>query len=161
MSIEEFPGCPCLSSAWGIIPHFSSRSILRTVDFYTKKLHFNLGGVDPSPPTSPSGVPSDTEPVFEPNFCSVAIGVPAIRGNIYFFKTDPDDKVFHPSRAMIALGTQAVDEYYETLKKAGEVEIVDEIADKPWGYRQFAIKDPDGNVVQFFRFLEGGNPGPE
>lgn len=93
--------------------------------------------------------------------CSVAVGVPAIRGNIYFFKTDPEEQTFHPSRAMIALGTEAVDQYYETLKREGEVEIVDEIADKPWGYRQFTIKDPDGNQIQFFRFLEGGNPGPE
>lgn len=161
MSIEEFPGYPYLATAWGIIPHFSSRSIPRTIEFYTKKLHFNLGGTDISPSTSPSLVPSEAEAVPEPNMCSVAVGVPAIRGNIYFFKADPEEQTFHPSRAMIALGTEAVDQYYETLKREGEVEIVDEIADKPWGYRQFTIKDPDGNQLQFFRFLEGGNPGLE
>lgn len=134
-------------TAWGCIPHFPSRSIPATVEYYTNVLHFMLGGVDPE----------DSD---EPNMCSVAIGIPAIRGNIYLFKTEPGPD-FHPGTAMIAMGPEAVDQYYELLKRKGRAEIVDEIEDKPWGYRQFMIRDPDGNRIQFFRFLEGGNPGPE
>lgn len=39
--------------------------------------------------------------------------------------------------------------------------IVEKLEDKEWGYRQFAVKDDDGNVLTSFKFLEGGNPGTE
>ncbi|KEF54153.1 uncharacterized protein A1O9_09948 [Exophiala aquamarina CBS 119918] len=134
-----------LNTAWGVIPHFPSSSVRRTVKFYTEDLHFKLGGIDP-------------ENADEPNMCSVGIGIGAMKGNIYLFQTK-DGETFHPATAMIALGTEAVDEYYDLLKKEGRVNIVDAIKDQPWGYRQFTIEDPDGNKLQFFRFLEGGNPG--
>ena len=132
-------------TAWGIIPHFPSSSITQTVQFYTEKLHFRLGGVHP-------------EETDSPHMCSLYVGTGAVTGNIYFFKCE-EGEVLHPATAMIALGTQAVDHYHDMLKAAGNVEIIDPIEDKPWGYRQFTIRDPDGNKLQFFRFLEGGNPG--
>lgn len=142
---EKMTARSILNTAWGCIPHFPSSSIPRTHKFYTEELHFESGGVHPE----------DTD---EPYMCSVAIGIGAMKGNIYFFKCEPD-KTLHPATAMIALGTEAVDQYHDLLKKSGKVEIVDPIEDKPWGYRQFTIQDPDGNKIQFFRFLEGGNPG--
>lgn len=134
-----------LNTAWGTIPHFPCRSVRQTVQFYTEDLHFELGGIDP-------------EDAPDPNMCSVAIGKPAIRGNIYLFKA-AEGAPLYPSTAMMALGTDAVDQYHDLLRREGRVTIVEPIADKPWGYRQFAILDPDGNKIQFFRFLEGGNPG--
>ncbi|ETN41931.1 uncharacterized protein HMPREF1541_03870 [Cyphellophora europaea CBS 101466] len=133
-------------TAWGLVPHFPSSSIRDTVNFYTNDLHFQLGGIDP-------------EDADEPNMCSVFIGIGAMKGNIYFFQSQPGEKL-HPAKAMIALGTEAVDEYHDLLKAEGKVRIVDPVEDKPWGYRQFEVEDPDGNRLQFFRFLEGGNPGP-
>ncbi len=38
-----------------------------------------------------------------------------------------------------------VDATYQQLVDAG-ANIVDDIENKPWGIRQFTIKDPDGNV---------------
>lgn len=134
-----------LNTAWGLISHFPTRSVRRTVKFYTEDLHFELGGINPE----------DTD---EPDMCSVYIGIGAMKGNIYLFQTK-DGETCHPATAMIALGTEAVDEYHDLLKKEGRVNIVDAIKDQPWGYRQFTIEDPDGNKLQFFRFLEGGNPG--
>ncbi|KAK5044639.1 hypothetical protein LTR84_010653 [Exophiala bonariae] len=134
-----------LNTAWGVIPHFSSSSVARSVKFYTEDLHFNLGGIDP-------------EDAAEPNMCSVAIGIGAMKGNIYLFQNNTGESL-SPSTAMIALGTEAVDQYYDLLQAEGRVKIVDPIKDQPWGYRQFTIEDPDGNKIQFFRFLEGGNPG--
>lgn len=134
-----------LDTAWGVIPHFPSSSVRRTVKFYTEDLHFKLGGINP-------------EDADEPEMCSVYIGIGAMKGNIYLFQTQADETL-RPSTAMIALGTEAVDQYHDLLKKEGRVKIVDPIKDQPWGYRQFAIEDPDGNKLQFFRFLEGGNPG--
>lgn len=89
--------------------------------------------------------------------CSVAIGKKS-DANIYLFKTTAG---FTPSAAMIAMGTKQLDEYYQLLLDEGKVEISMRIEDQPWGYRQFEIKDCDGNRLQFFKFLEGGNPGTE
>lgn len=50
---------------------------------------------------------------------------------------------------------------YNTIKVKRSDVIQDAVQDQPWGYRQFAITDPDGNTLTFFRFLEGGNPGEE
>lgn len=134
-----------LNTAWGTISHFPCRSVRATARFYTEDLHFELGGINP-------------EDAAEPDMCSVAIGRPAIRGNIYLFKVE-DGKALNPGTAMIALGTEAVDQYHDLLREEGRVTIIEPIADQPWGYRQFAIQDIDGNKIQFFRFLEGGNPG--
>lgn len=45
-----------------------------------------------------------------------------------------------------------LDALFETYKAHG-VEIVAEPQDKPWGFREFAIKDDNGHVLIFGRFL--------
>jgi len=134
-------------SAWKIIPQFHSRSINETVKFYTEELSFELGGVHPDDGGTP-----------EPTFCSVFVGRKA-DANIYFFQTNAHE--FQACEAMIALGTTELDEYYDRLKSGGRVAITEPIEDTEWGYRQFTIKDNDGNRLTFFKFLEGGNPGEE
>jgi uncharacterized glyoxalase superfamily protein PhnB len=48
--------------------------------------------------------------------------------------------------------------HYERLEKGG-IEIVDPIADRPWGQREFTVADPLGNWLSFWRALDadGGN----
>ncbi|KAF5860193.1 hypothetical protein ETB97_001836 [Aspergillus alliaceus] len=133
-------------SAWKVIPMFHSTSVSLTVRFYTEILGFELGGVKPEDGTS------------ELFFCSVFIGKKA-EANFYFLKVSAEE--FKPSEAMIALGTRELDEYYQYLKGHKEVQIVQDIEDMEWGFRQFTIKDSDGNRLTFFKFLEGGNPGEE
>lgn len=135
-----------LRSAWKIIPHFPCTSVVATVKFYTENLHFDLGGVHP-----------DDCPIEEATMCSVAIGLKAA-ANMYLFKKAPP---FEPSATMIAMGTHQLDKYYQILVEEGKVEISMPIEDQLWGYRQFEIKDIDGNRIQFFKFIEGGNPGTE
>lgn len=133
-------------SAWKVIPMFHSTSVSLTVRFYTEILGFELGGVKPEDGTS------------ELYFCSVFIGKRA-DANFYFSKVSAEE--FKPSEAMIALGTRELDEYYQYLKGHKEVQIAEDIEDMEWGFRQFTIKDNDGNRLTFFKFLEGGNPGEE
>ncbi|KAM0322193.1 hypothetical protein ACHAQA_009683 [Verticillium albo-atrum] len=133
-----------LKSAWKIIPSLQSKSIENTVKFYTEELGFFLGGTEPSEGT--------------PYFCSVAAG-PKAAANIYFFHATAEE--FKAGGAMIAVGTDEVDAFYNYLKTREAVKIAEEIEDKPWGYRQFSILDQDGNRLTFFRFLEGGNPGKD
>ena len=51
-----------------------------------------------------------------------------------------------------------LDAQYELLEKGG-IEIVDPIADRPWGQREFTVADPYGNWLSFWRALDadGGN----
>ncbi|KAF4759799.1 hypothetical protein HAV15_005643 [Penicillium sp. str.  len=133
-----------LKSAWKVIPMFQSRSIPLTIQFYTEKLGFELASVNPEEGSS------------EQTFCSLFIGRKA-DANFYFSKATTGN--FTPSQAMIALGTSQLDEYYNHLRSLDDVEIVEDVEDTPWGYRQFSIKDNDGNILTFFKFLKGGNPG--
>lgn len=135
-----------ISSAWKVIPGLKSRDIQATVKFYTDELRFTLGGMHHD---------SDDEP---PTFLSVFVGAKAVV-NIYYDKCDPKD--FTPGWVLIAMGTGQIDQYYQALVSTGRVEIEEEIRDRPWGYRQFSVKDVDGNKLTFFRFLEGGNPGAQ
>lgn len=135
-----------LASAWKVIPALKSRNIEATVNFYIEQLHFDLGGTHADADHGP------------PTFASVFKGDKAVV-NLYHFLCDGDN--FVPGWVMIALGTAQIDEYYEALVREGSVNIVEPVEDKPWGYRQFSIKDQDGNKLTFFRFLEGGNPGTD
>ncbi|KAE8164392.1 pyridoxal phosphate-dependent transferase [Aspergillus tamarii] len=129
-----------------VIPVFQCTSISRTVQFYTEILGFELGSVKPEDESS------------ELTFCSVFMGKKA-DANFYFSNVSVEQ--FKASGAMIALGTQELDEYYQYLKGREEVTITEDIEDMPWGFRQFTIRDHDGNRLTFFKFLEGGNPGEE
>ncbi|MHA2029583.1 MAG: VOC family protein [Candidatus Kariarchaeaceae archaeon] len=40
-----------------------------------------------------------------------------------------------------------IDEVYNKLKS--KINIIDEIENKPWGSREFALKDPDGYLLSF------------
>ncbi|KAJ5960455.1 uncharacterized protein N7479_007605 [Penicillium vulpinum] len=135
-----------LKSAWKVIPMFQSRSIPLTIQFYTEKLGFELASVKPEEGSS------------EQTFCSLFIGKKA-DANFYFSKATAED--FTTSQAMIALGTSQLDDYYNYLRCLEDVEIVEDVEDTPWGFRQFSVKDNDGNLLTFFKFLEGGNPGQD
>lgn len=138
-----------IQSAWKVIPGLQSRDIAATCKFYTEELHFELGGMHTE---GDGGIPT---------FLSVAVGKRSVV-NLYHRMWEEDKgEAFHPSWVMIAMGTEQLDEYYNQLLSAGRVEVSDKIADRSWGYRQFSIKDGDGNTLTFFRFLEGGNPGTD
>ncbi|KAK1639323.1 Glyoxalase/Bleomycin resistance protein/Dihydroxybiphenyl dioxygenase [Colletotrichum phormii] len=136
-----------IGSAWKIIPSLSSRNIAATVEFYTSELGFTLGGTK-----------SENDDDSQLYFYSVYAGNKTA-ANIYFFLCD--DNEFHPGGVMIALGTAGLDHFQDLLISRGNVEVVEAIRDTPWGYRQFTIKDNDGNRLTFFKFLEGGNPGTD
>ncbi|EGX46417.1 hypothetical protein TWF173_003817 [Orbilia oligospora] len=131
-----------VDSAWKIIPFFQSRDIHATVLLYTQELGFTLGSE-------------------EPHFASLFAG-PKAASNIYF-SLCREESEFRASSAMLALGTEQHEALYAGLlarrnqSKDETFEIVEEIRDQEWGFRQFSIKDRDGNRLTFFRFLEGSN----
>jgi catechol 2,3-dioxygenase-like lactoylglutathione lyase family enzyme len=148
MASKEFSPEALVASAWKIIPIFPSRDIHATVRLYTQELGFILGSE-------------------KPDFASLGAG-PKAASNIYF-QLYTDGQEFTPSKAMIAMGAEQLDALYTGLQAKQQLKqeetspgsdffkIVEEIEDKPWGFRQFSIADSDGNQIFFFRFLEGSN----
>jgi uncharacterized glyoxalase superfamily protein PhnB len=71
------------------------------------------------------------------------------RTNIYISKkNDPIAKSY------CWIGVDEVDELFAALKANG-ARVVEEPADKPWGYRQFTLEDDTGHNLTFFRFSDG------
>ncbi|KAL8277977.1 hypothetical protein RQP46_009609 [Phenoliferia psychrophenolica] len=138
---------PGQAAVWKIIPFFKSTSIEATVAYYTTHLDFTLGGThshSSEAPRSDGASPPLT-------FASLFMG-PKAEANIYF-STDPSQPV---GRAMIALRPlAALDKLYGDITSEGKADVVKTVQDMAWGYRQFAIRDLDGNTVVFFAFLEG------
>ncbi len=62
---------------------------------------------------------------------------------IFFRETDAE---IHPGTFWIF--AEAIDETYRRLEDLG-AEIVDPISDKPWGLRQFTIRDLHGHLFHF------------
>lgn len=131
-----------IKSARKFIAHWPSKSILDTIEYYRDVLHFKVGSAQYM-----------REGYENPTFVSVCMG-PHCAVNIYFFRRPEGEESLPPGRGMIAMSTEGLEEYYEMLRKEGKVKFVEDIEDKPWGYRQFEIADGDGNTIQFFRFLE-------
>lgn len=49
------------------------------------------------------------------------------------------------------------EELYAVLKPKGVVHPSGTLENEPWGDREFAVSDPDRNLVTFFEPLDGGN----
>lgn len=129
-------------SAHKIIPHLQCASAAAIATFYTAHLHFVLG---------------DLVLNNDPPMASVFMGRRA-EANIYIFETPHSSssgahEPVSPGTVMIGLGKAELEAYYAALVAEGSVEIVHEISDRPWGFRQFDVKDLDGNVLQFFAFM--------
>ena len=55
-----------------------------------------------------------------------------------------------PRGAWIAIEVDDVDRAFEQLR-ARRMRIAEELDDKPWGHRSFAVRDPDGLLVVLFQ----------
>jgi len=52
---------------------------------------------------------------------------------------------------------KGIEKYFQRCKKKG-VQIVEELSDKEWGHKTFAIKDPCGIKLMFAQPIEGFSP---
>ncbi len=121
-------------SAHKIIPHLRCADVTKTAAFYTDHLYFEIGGLKPEVP-----------------MVSVFMGAKA-DANIYIFQ-NPSGERISPGTIIIGLRRAELERYDVALVEEGRVEIVHEIADRPWEFRQFDVKDLDANVLQFFAFM--------
>lgn len=82
-----------------------------------------------------------------PEDCGVKY--PAASGMIELCRREPP---LPQGPATLMMQTVNVDECYATVRARGG-NIIEPIADRPYGIRMFRMKDPDGNVVVLFSWL--------
>jgi hypothetical protein len=58
---------------------------------------------------------------------------------------DPKD-----SMTMIRVGVSGIDELYADCSRRGIVHENAPLEEQPWGFREFSVRDADGNLVTFF-----------
>ena len=58
---------------------------------------------------------------------------------------------FIAGTASCRIRVEGIEELYNTVRRLGIVHGNAPLTDQPWGDRDFAIQDPDGNVVTFFQ----------
>jgi catechol 2,3-dioxygenase-like lactoylglutathione lyase family enzyme len=75
--------------------------------------------------------------IWEDNFGSVGSGY------VELFLYEADD----PKPVVCSVFVDDVDAVYERSRERGG-EIVSELEPKPWGLREFSLRDPDGNVLR-------------
>ena len=111
------------------IPVLASLNIARTVDFYKKKLGFDKQGY------------------MDDNYAVIARD----KVEIHFWKCN--DKI-HPENTSCYVRVRDIDTLYEEMKKAKVIHPNGHIENKPYGIREFAILDLDGNLIKFGEFIQ-------
>jgi catechol 2,3-dioxygenase-like lactoylglutathione lyase family enzyme len=115
-----------------IHPALSVGNVLSSVDFYTKKLGFSLGFTWGDPPTM-AGVNLDNVQVF------LAQGTPNSKGCSVCFVIDDADELYD-------------------FQRANGVEIEEPPEDRPYGLRDYTIRDLDGYHFSFGHYQFNAGP---
>ena len=128
-------------------PSLTVSDVLAAVDFYTKKLGFMLAFTWGDPPTM-AGVNLGQVQMF------LEQGTPSPKGcSVYFVIGDADE--FTAGEATAASLTAL----YE-FQRANGVEIVQPPGDRPWGLRDYTVRDLHGYALTFGHRLPGAVVNP-
>jgi catechol 2,3-dioxygenase-like lactoylglutathione lyase family enzyme len=80
------------------------------------------------------------------------------RGETWIHFWGPSGIAPEQSDTMIRVGVRGIDTLYEHCQAEGIVHPNGGLEMKPWGFREFAVTDYDGNLVTFFEPPEGHDP---
>ena len=111
------------------IPVLASLNIDRTVKFYQEKLGFNRIGYQ------------------DENYAVIARD----EFIVHFWRCD--DKI-HPENTSCYVDVTNIDGLYSELKQFDVIHPNGKLEDKPYGMREFAILDFDGNLIKFGQDIE-------
>ncbi|WP_422105702.1 bleomycin resistance protein [Winogradskyella sp.] len=106
------------------IPVLASLNIKKTVEFYKNKLGFDRVGY------------------LDDNYAVIA------RDNfvVHFWRCN--DKI-HPENTSCYVDVEDIDTLYNELSPFNVIHPYGKLEDKPYGMREFAILDEDGNLIKF------------
>jgi uncharacterized glyoxalase superfamily protein PhnB len=117
----------------GMQPVLTVPDVLETVDFYRDKLGFHIDFVEGDPPVH-------ARVCADPTYSSPTV-------HVRFEPLRPGASV-NPSVYLWLHVGSGLDQLFDVYQKRG-VEVVEEPSDRPWGLRQFTIKDCNGYAVTF------------
>ena len=80
------------------------------------------------------------------------------RGESWVHFWGPSEIAPEDSNTMIRLGVQGIDELYAHCQEREIVHPNAPLEEQPWGFREFAVRDLDGNLVTFFEPPEEYDP---
>lgn len=129
----------------GVVPAIRVPDMRAGIEFYRDRLEFAVerGGPDESN-------------------CSLSFGDSGIMLDSVptdFYSTDYNEAILRrlgqASPLALYIKASGIDEFYSRVRAAGVV-VVDPLADRPWGQREFTVEDPQGNWLSFWQVLEGG-----
>ena len=111
-------------------PVLMVHDVLKTVNFYKEKLGFNIDFV--------FGEPADHAGISYAEWTG--------QGVIIQLTRVPEERELTPSSYLHIIIDENIDKLYESYGKAG-VELISELQNKPWGMREFAIRDLNGYAL--------------
>ena len=76
------------------------------------------------------------------------------RDDVYVHFWGPSGTAPEDSMYMYRVGVSGIDELYAEAKREGIVHPNAPLGEQPWGSREFAVTDGDGNLLTFFEFPE-------
>ena len=115
-----------------LIPRIRVKNLETSISFYTDKLGFALGGRQ-----------GDVHG-------SVFLGSQA-ECNIYLYTENENESPITSCQTMVMIAPNTPDHGVDALAKQLEgkgVRLVQAVENKPWGYRQFRVVDPDGGFPE-------------
>jgi catechol 2,3-dioxygenase-like lactoylglutathione lyase family enzyme len=73
------------------------------------------------------------------------------RGESWVHFWGPSGIAPEDSMTMVRLGVRGIDELYAHCRERDIVHPNAPLQDTPWGFREFSVRDRDGNLVTFFQ----------
>ena len=80
------------------------------------------------------------------------------RGESWIHFWGPSDIAPEASNTMIRLGVRGIDALYAHCRQRDIVHPNAPLEEQPWGFREFSVRDRDGNLVTFFEPPEDYDP---
>ena len=83
------------------------------------------------------------------------------RGESWIHFWGPSGIAPEDSNTMIRLGVRGIDPLYAHCQERGIVHPNAPLREQPWGFREFSVRDRDGNLVTFFEPPDEYDPRAE
>lgn len=131
-------------SGWGVIPAIRINDMDATLRFYRDRLGFTVERAEP-----------------EESNCSLSFGdariMLEVAADFYSEKYNSAIRQRMGNASPHALYIEAPDiDSLHSRVQAQNVRIVDPMADRPWGQREFTVEDHEGNWLTFWQVREAG-----
>lgn len=126
---------------FGVIPSLRFKDLPAAITFYTRTLGFTLDRGDPSEPNV-AITRGDARLMLESAAAFYSSG----------YNAAIEQRLGSNAPNSLYIEAEDLDELHAMATNAN-VPILDPLADRPWGQREFTVADPEGNWLTFWQAL--------